>query len=72
MTTVETSPSPAGTGRRGVSTLIWIAVSIVAAVCWGHRLGAGRGDLRRLASGRSVGVLRHRLPLLLGSSPTAC
>ena len=35
MTTVETSPSPAGTGRRGVSTLIWIAVSIVAAVCWG-------------------------------------
>jgi carbon starvation protein len=35
MTPVETSPSPAGTGRRGVSTLIWIAVSIVAAVCWG-------------------------------------
>ena len=35
MTNVETSPSPAGTGRRGVSTLIWIAVSIVAAVCWG-------------------------------------
>jgi carbon starvation protein len=35
MTTVETSPRPAGTGRRGFSTLIWIAVSIVAAVCWG-------------------------------------
>ena len=35
MTNVETSPSPAGTSRRGVSTLIWIAVSIVAAVCWG-------------------------------------
>jgi carbon starvation protein len=36
MTTVETSPPPpAGTGRRGLSTLIWIAISIVAAVCWG-------------------------------------
>jgi carbon starvation protein len=35
MTTVETSPPPAGTGRRGFSTLIWIAVSMVAAVCWG-------------------------------------
>jgi carbon starvation protein len=35
MTTVETSPRPAGTGRRGFSTLIWIAVSMVAAVCWG-------------------------------------
>jgi carbon starvation protein len=36
MTTVETSPRPAGTGRRGgLSTVIWIAVSIVAAVCWG-------------------------------------
>jgi carbon starvation protein len=35
MTTVETTPSPAGTGRRGLSTLIWIAVSVVAGVCWG-------------------------------------
>jgi carbon starvation protein len=35
MATVETGPPPAGTGRRGFSTLIWIAISIVAAVCWG-------------------------------------
>ncbi len=35
MTTVGTTPSPAGTGRRGVSTVTWIAVSVVAAVCWG-------------------------------------
>jgi carbon starvation protein len=35
MTTVGTTPSPAGTGRRGVSTVIWIAVSVAAAVCWG-------------------------------------
>jgi carbon starvation protein len=35
MATVEATPSPAGTGRRGLSTLIWIAVSVVAGVCWG-------------------------------------
>jgi carbon starvation protein len=35
MTTERTTPSPAGTSRRGPSTLIWIAVSVVAAVCWG-------------------------------------
>jgi carbon starvation protein len=35
MTTERTTPSPAGTGRRGPSTLIWIVVSVFAAVCWG-------------------------------------
>jgi carbon starvation protein len=35
MTTTESTLSPGGTGRRGISTLIWIAVSVVAAVCWG-------------------------------------
>jgi len=35
MTTVATSPSPAGAGHRGRSALIWAGVSVVAAVCWG-------------------------------------
>jgi carbon starvation protein len=35
MTTVGTTPPRAGTGRRVVSTATWIAVSVVAAVCWG-------------------------------------
>ena len=65
MTTVDTSPPPASTERRSLSKLIWVAVSIVAAICWGVIALVRGEEVRRLAAGRSGGVLRDRLPLLL-------
>ena len=57
MTTVETSPSPAGTGPSRRFDAHLDRRLHRRRLLGGHRLGAGRGDLRRLAGGRSVGVL---------------